>query len=271
MTAVKNATLIKEANPTSKVFILHRDLMAYGVEFESYYRKSMEQGVRFIRYDLEKPPQVIGNGKAEKVKVWHQLRGRDMELPADIVVLTTPLVPRADNEEISRMLKVPLSEQGFFLEAHLKLMPVEFATDGIYVAGSARWPTDIAEGVSQAYAAASKAAIPMRTGYVKPEAITSSVNEDICSGCGICIDLCPYSAMELQTTNGKKMAHSITALCKGCGTCGAACPSRAITMNHFRSEEIMAQIEALFSNPTRHSERSEESRDLSLLLRATNN
>jgi len=246
MTAVKNATLIKEANPASKVFILHRDLMAYGVEFESYYRKSMEQGVRFIRYDLEKPPQVIGNGKAEKVKVWHQLRGREMELPADMVVLTTPLVPRADNEEISRMLKVPLSEQGFFLEAHLKLMPVEFATDGIYLAGSARWPTDIAEGISQAYAAASKAAIPMRRGYVKPEAITSSVNEDICSGCGTCVALCPYKAMELQSRDDKKVAHSITALCKGCGTCGAACPSRAITMNHFRSEEIIAQIEALF-------------------------
>lgn len=246
MTAVKNATLIKENNPTSKVWLLHRDLMAYGVDFENYYRKSMEQGVRFIRYELEKPPQVIGNGKAEKVKVWHQLRGREVELPTDMVVLTTPLIPLADNEEISKMLKVPLSEQGFFLEAHLKLMPVEFATDGIYLCGSARWPTDIAEGVCQAYAAAAKAAIPMRRGYVKPEAITSSVTEDICSGCGICVALCPYSAMELQTKDDRKVAHSITALCKGCGTCGAACPSGAITMNHFRDVEIMAQIEALF-------------------------
>ncbi len=245
MTAVKNATLIKESSPTSKVFILHRDLMAYGVEFENYYRKSMEQGVRYIRYDLEKPPEIMGNGKAEKVKVWHQLRGKEIELPVDMVVLTTPLIPRADNEELSKMLKVPLSEQGFFLEAHLKLMPVEFATDGIYLCGSARWPTDIAEGISQAYAAASKAAIPMRRGYVKPEAITSFVNEDICSGCGICVALCPYKAMELQTKDDKKLAHSITALCKGCGTCGAACPSSAITMNHFRDQEIIAQLEAV--------------------------
>ncbi|PIP48418.1 MAG: 4Fe-4S ferredoxin [Chloroflexi bacterium CG23_combo_of_CG06-09_8_20_14_all_45_10] len=245
MTAIKNASLIKENNHKAKVWILHRDLMTYGVDFESYYRKSMEQGVRFVRYDLEKPPQVIGNGKAEKVKVWHQLMGREVELPVDMVVLTTPLIPRADNEEISKMLKVPLSEQGFFLEAHLKLMPVEFATDGIYICGSARWPTDTVEGIAQAYAAAAKAAIPLRRGYVKPEAITSFVDEDMCSGCGICVPLCPYKAMELQGKNGKKVAHSITALCKGCGTCGAACPAGAITMNHFRDIEIMAQIEAL--------------------------
>ncbi len=247
MTAVKNATLIKESNPTSKVWLLHRDLMAYGVEFENYYRKSMEQGVRFIRYELEKPPRVIGNGKAEKVNVWHQLRGREVELSVDTVVLTTPLIPRADNEEISKMLKVPLSEQGFFLEAHLKLMPVEFATDGIYLCGSARWPTDIAEGVCQAYAAAAKAAIPMRRGYVKPEAITALVDEDKCSGCGICEPLCPFKAIELQSRDGKRVSHVSEAVCKGCGTCGAACPSRAITMNHFRDVEILAQIEALFS------------------------
>jgi len=247
MTAVKNATLIKQSSPEARVWVLHRDLMAYGVEFEDYYRKSMELGVRFIRYGLEKPPEIIGNGKAEKVRVWHQLRGREVELPADMVVLTTPLVPRGDNEGISKMLKVPLSEQGFFLEAHLKLMPVEFATDGIYICGSARWPTDIAGGISQAYAAAAKAAIPMRTGYVKPEAITALVDEDRCSGCGTCEPLCPFKAIELQSRNGKRVSHVTEAACKGCGTCGAACPSGVITMNHFRDVEILAQIEALFS------------------------
>ncbi len=246
MTAVKNATLIKQSSPEARVWVLHRDLMAYGVEFENYYRKSMEQGVRFIRYGLEKPPEIIGNGKAEKVKVWHQLRGREVELPADMVVLTTPLVPRGDNEEISKMLKVPLSEQGFFLEAHLKLMPVEFATDGIYICGSARWPTDVAGGISQAYAAAAKAAIPLRRGYVKPEAITALVDEDSCSGCGTCEPLCPFKAIELQSRDGKRVSHVAEAVCKGCGTCGAACPSGAITMNHFRDVEILAQIEALF-------------------------
>lgn len=247
LTAIKNAALIKENNPTAKVWILHRDLMTYGIEFEDYYRKAMEAGVRFIRYSLERPPEVIGNGKAEGVRVFHQLRQKEMELPSDTVVLTTPLVPRSDNEETSKMLKVPLSQEGFFLEAHLKLQPVEFATDGIFICGSARWPVEVAEAMFQAYASSAKAAIPMRRGYVKPEAITSSVNEAVCSGCAICVTMCPYSAIEMKIENGKRLASAITALCKGCGTCGAACPSGAISMNHFKDEQILAQIEALMA------------------------
>ena len=247
MTAIKNAILIKESNPKAKVWILHRDLMTYGVDFEDYYRRAMEQGVRFIRYSLERPPEVIGNRKVEKIRVYHELRRRELELPCDMLILTTPLIPHEDNQEISKMLKVSLDEFGFFLEAHLKLRPVEFAMDGIYICGSARWPTDVSEGISQAYAAASKAAGPLRTGYVKPEAITSSVNEDICSGCGMCVAACPFGAMELVSKEGKRVAQSTVAQCKGCGVCGATCPSGAITMNHFRNEEIMAQLEALIA------------------------
>ena len=245
LTAIKNAVLIKENDPGANVWVLHRDLMAYGVEFEDYYRKAMEAGVRFVRYGLERPPEVIGNGKVEGVRVYHQLMGKEVELSSDMVVLTTPLVPRGDNAGISKMLKVPLSSEGFFLEAHLKLRPVEFATDGIYICGSARWPVEVSEAVFQACASAGKAAMPMRSGHVSPEAITSSVNEDLCGGCGICAVLCPYGAMVMDTKNGKGVARNIEALCKGCGTCGAACPSGAITMNHFNDEQIMAQIEAL--------------------------
>lgn len=245
ITAIKNAVLIKENNPSANVRLLHRDLMAYGVDFEDYYRKAMEAGVRFMRYSLERPPQVIGDGKVKGVKVYHELRRKQLELSADMVVLTTPLVPNRDNEELSKMLKVPLSEHGFFLEAHLKLQPVEFATDGIYVCGSAKWPVEVTEAISQAYASSSKAAIPMRRGYLKPEAITSSVNKNICSGCGICVEVCPYGAMELTTEEGRKVADVITALCKGCGTCAATCRSGVITMNYFTDEQIVAQIEAL--------------------------
>ena len=245
MTAIKNATLIKESNPKAKVWLLHRDIMAYGVEFEDYYRKSMEQGVRYIRYDPEKPPEVTGDGKAEKVKVWHQLVGREIELPVDLVVLTTPLIPRADNEKISKMLKVPLGEQGFFLEAHLKLKPVEFATDGIYLCGSARWPTDIAEGISQATAAAQKAAIPLAKGYVSIEPIISCVDEEKCIGCGICESLCPFKAIEVRATERGDKAQTITALCKGCGICSSHCPKQAITMRHFTDDQIFAQISAM--------------------------
>jgi heterodisulfide reductase subunit A len=247
MTAIKNAFLIKESNPKAKVWILHRDLMTYGVDFETYYRKAMELGVRFIRYSLERPPEVIGDGKAERIKVYHELWRREIELPCDMLVLTTPLIPAEDNQNISKMLKVSLDEFGFFLEAHLKLRPVEFAMDGIYICGSARWPTDVTEGISQAYAAASKAAGPLRMGYVKAEAINAFVNEDQCSGCGVCEVLCPFQAIELQPRDGKRVSHINEAVCKGCGTCGAACPSGAISMHHFTDEQILAQVEALFS------------------------
>jgi len=247
MTAIKNAFLIKESNPKAKVWILHRDIMTYGVDFESYYRKAMEIGVRFIRYSLERPPEIIGDEKIENVKVYHELWRKEIELPCDMLVLTTPLIPAEDNQNISKMLKVSLDEFGFLLEAHLKLRPVEFAMDGIYICGSARWPTDVTEGVSQAYAAASKAAGPLRMGYVKAEAINAVVNEDECSGCGVCEVLCPFRAIELQPRDEKRVSHVNEAVCKGCGTCGAACPSGAISMHHFTDEQILAQVEALFS------------------------
>jgi heterodisulfide reductase subunit A len=245
MTAIKNAVLIKENNPAANVWILHRDLMTYGIDFEDYYRKAEEAGVRFIRYDLARPPEVVGNGKVEGVKVYHQLRQKELELPCNTVVLTTPLVPHNDNDALSRILKVPLGQEGFFLEAHLKLQPVEFATDGIYICGSARWPVEVAEAIFQGCAAAAKAAVPMRRGCVRPEAITSCVDRELCAGCGICAALCPYNAIELKSDNGKRVSSVITALCKGCGTCAAACPSGAISMDHFKDEQIMAQIEAL--------------------------
>jgi len=247
MTAIKNASLIKESNPKAKVWILHRDLMTYGVDFEHYYRKAMELGVRFVRYSLERPPEVIGDGKVEKIKVYHEIWRREIELPCDMLVLTTPLIPAEDNQDISKMLKVSLDEFGFLLEAHLKLRPVEFAMDGIYICGSARWPTDVTEGISQAYAAAAKAAGPLRMGYVKAEAINAFVNEDECSGCGVCEVLCPFQAIELQPRDEKRVSHVNEAVCKGCGTCGAACPSGAIAMHHFTDEQILAQVEALFS------------------------
>jgi heterodisulfide reductase subunit A len=245
VTAMKNAALIKENNPTANVWILYRDLMTYGADFEDYYRKAQEIGVRFIRYDLARPPEVIGNGHVEGVRVYHQLRQNELELPCGMVVLTTPLVPRSDNDEISKMLKVPLGQEGFFMEAHLKLRPVEFATDGFFVCGSARWPVEVSEAIFQGCAAAAKAAIPMRMGCVKPEAITACVDRELCAGCGTCVGLCPYNAIELKADTDRKVSSVITALCKGCGTCAASCPSGAISMNHFKTEQIMAQIEAL--------------------------
>ena len=244
MTSLKNATQLKQRNPEARVYVLHRDLLTYGVELERYYRQAMEAGVRFLRYEPEHPPQVIGDGRAEEVVVWDALRGRELRLPVDLVVLTTPLIAGPDNETISRLLKVPLEESGFFLEAHVKLRPVEFATDGVYVCGTARWPADVSESISQAYAASSKAAIPMRAGVVTAEAITAFSDPARCMGCGTCVVTCPYNAIELQIQkDGRQVAWVNVVQCKGCGGCVAACPNGAMQQRGFTDQQVLRMIE----------------------------
>ena len=173
------------------------------------------------------------------------LRGRELNLPVDLVVLSTPLVPGPDYETISRLLKVPLGESGFFLEAHIKLRPVEFATDGIYVCGTNRWPADVSESISQAYAASSKAAIPMHMGVVTSEAITAFSEPAFCTGCGTCVVTCPFNAIELQMHgNGHQVASVNVVQCKGCGSCVAACPSKAMQQRGFTDWQVLRMIEA---------------------------
>jgi len=250
MTAIKNAALMKEINPEAKVYVLHRDLMTYGVEFEEYYRKAKEAGVRFIRYTPSNPPQVIGAERVEVVRVYDELVDMELELPCDLLILATPLIPNDDNEELSKILKVPIGDGGFFLEAHVKLRPVEFATDGIYVAGSCRWPADIRESIAQGYAAASEATIPLRQGLVKVEAITAAVDPKICKGCGTCVLVCPFDAIELKESEirgleGKIVSVVNAALCKGCGLCAAACPNGAIQQRGFTDTQLLSMVNAL--------------------------
>jgi heterodisulfide reductase subunit A len=250
MTAIKNAALMKEINPEARVYVLYRDLMTYGVEFEEYYREAKEAGVRFIRYTPSKPPQVIGTKKVESVKVYDELMDMELELPCDLLVLATPLIANDDNEELSKMLKVPIGDGGFFLEAHIKLRPVEFAMDGIYVGGTCRWPADIRESIAQGYAAASEAMIPLRQGMVKVEAITAVVDPKICKGCGTCVLVCPFDAIELKKSEirgleGKVVSEVNTALCKGCGLCAAACPNGAVQQRGFTDTQLLSMVNAL--------------------------
>ncbi len=249
-TAIKNAIWLKEQDPDASVYVLHRDVMAYGVDIEEFYRRAMELGVRFLRYDIDDPPQILGEERAEAVRVQHQLMGREVVLPADLVILTTPLVAQEGSEKVSKMLKVPLGSEGFFLEAHLKLRPIEFSTDGVFVCGSARYPSNISESVSQAYATAAKAAIPIEDGLVRVEAITAYCDERSCSACGNCVEVCPFGAIELQEGRFGRTAHVNVAQCKGCGCCVAACPSGSMQQRGFDDRQLLSMISALAEEMT---------------------
>ena len=240
-TAVKNAMLIKDQIPDARVSILYRDMQMYGVENEEMFRDSKAKGVRYMHYDPDQPPQV----ESEQVRVYHSLLGREMELPADLVVLSTPLVAQEDAETTSQLLRVPIDENRFFLEGHVKLKPLDFATDGIYLCGSARFPANIREVIAQGLGAASRASIPMSKGSIVVEPIISVLSdEDACRGCGLCVALCPYGALEIRRTEKGRKVHVIDVACKGCGVCASTCYQHALSINSYTSEQIEAQIDA---------------------------
>lgn len=247
ITGMKNALLIKDANPQAEVSILQRDIMACGSIFEDYYRKALEAGIRFIRYNVDRPPVVTGSGrKAKKIKVHHELIGSDIEIDVDAVLLTTPLVPGEDNHQISKIMRIPVGNEGFFLEAHQKLKPVEFPSDGIFIAGCARYPTEISGCIAQGYAAAAKAAVPMAQGQVVSDAFTSDVNPSRCSACGRCIEICPFGAIDWDDLKGpggtRRVARVNPTECKGCGLCVASCLSSAIGLKGFNDEQLLAMV-----------------------------
>ncbi len=241
-TAIKNALMVR-SKQKSEVTILYRDLMCYGIENENLLREAKKAGVRFINFSDESLPVV----EKKDVRVKASLLGKEITLPYDRVVLTTALVPRESNQDLSRMLKVPLDEYGFFLEAHVKLRPLDFSTDGIFVCGTARWPASLEESIIQAIGASARASTILAAGKVRVEPIVSRVDEERCRGCGLCVSVCPYGAIEVREAKGGMKARSIEVACKGCGTCAATCYRKAITMNHFSNEQICAQVRAAFA------------------------
>ncbi|MGO9571798.1 MAG: CoB--CoM heterodisulfide reductase iron-sulfur subunit A family protein [Desulfomonilaceae bacterium] len=237
MTAVKNAVLLKEAEPATAVTILYRDMQMYGVENEDMFRKSKEMGVRYVTYDPDRPP-AVENGQ---VKVYHLRMGKEMAIPADLVVLSTPLIAQEDVGDISTMLKVPVNANGFFLEGHVKLKPLDFATDGVYLCGNARFPSTIREAISQGLGAASRAAGVLSKEALYTSGVVADINADTCCGCLGCVDVCPYGAINYMEDRGICQVNKV--LCKGCGGCAATCPSASARLEGFSSDQIYAQIE----------------------------
>lgn len=241
--AVKNALTLKEKNPKAQVIVLYRDMRTYGYA-EEKYREAREKGVIFIPYEVNAMPGINKKGGAVTVSFFDPILREDVTIAPDLVTLSVGIVPQG-TEVLSKLLKVPVTADKFFLEAHVKLRPVEMPVDGVYVCGLAHSPKPLDETVVQAQAAAAKAAMPLVKGMVKVDPIVSNVCKDDCIGCSLCVSLCPYKAIQMVVMEDKKKkAETIVASCKACGICASHCPTFAISMGGFTNEQINSQIEA---------------------------
>ncbi len=244
-TTVKQAIEMRDLGVEAVVF--YRDMRTVSQGTEELYRLARQKGVRFIPYTPEYRPRVSGNEVAQSVKVFHDMLGDDVEVDVDLVVLATAMVPREkETADLQMLLKVPRGTDGFFMERHAKLGPVETVVEGVFVCGTVQGPKDIAESIAQASAAAAKAAALICRERIELEPTTAVVDTALCRACGRCVEICDFHAPEIQDLpTGLRAAVINQALCKGCGTCASLCPTGAIAARHFTDEQIFAMIESL--------------------------
>jgi heterodisulfide reductase subunit A2 len=239
--AVKHALHLKDINPDLEVFILYRDMRTYGV-LEDYYREARNRGVIFVRFDPEKAPELAIEDEKLKMSFVDHVLGFPVHLPADAVVLSAATVP-ADVEELASLLKLPRNAEGFFIEAHAKLRPVDFASDGIFLAGTAHSPKLVSESIAQSLAAASRASSFLADTSQTISGVTALVDPSRCAACLICVRACPFNVPEITKDNVSEINK---AMCHGCGICAAECPAKTIELEHFEDDQISAKIKALF-------------------------
>ncbi len=239
-TALKNAIHIKERSPDTDVIMFYRDLRTYGHR-ELAYRKARELGIQFVRFDNEVPPVLTKDGKDLKMEWVDMIGQKRVRRTMATVVLAAATLPYGDSPDLGSILKVPLTEHGFFLEAHMKIRPLDFATDGVFLAGSCHSPKFLNEAIAQAIGAASRAATILSNPTVVPEGLPSYVDSARCTGCGTCEENCAYAAITVDEEKG--VASVNTVLCKGCGTCAAVCPSGAAVSPKFEKDQIINMIE----------------------------
>jgi heterodisulfide reductase subunit A len=238
--SIKSALSLKAKNPAMDIFVLYRDLRSYGFR-EDLYREARDQGIKFIRYDNDKELAVRLAENGLEITFSDRVLRRQMLITGDLLVLASAVVPEKSNP-LAQMYKVPQNEDGFFAEAHVKLRPSDFATDGVFVCGLAHAPKPIEESISQAQAAASRAVTVLSALEVSVSGTVAVVDPNCCSSCGVCVEVCPYSAPQFIANTGK--AEIQATLCKGCGLCVASCRSGAIHLKGFDTGQIMAMIQS---------------------------
>jgi heterodisulfide reductase subunit A len=248
--AMKNALKLKALKPDAEIYVLFRDMRTYGFK-EDLYREASNQNVKFIRYEPEDKPVVEaveeGGRSFLRVTAADPILGKKLALEVDNVVLSAAVIPPAGANEIARFFKVPLSPDGFFQEAHVKLRPVDFAAEGVYLCGTAQYPKHFSETISQAYGAAGRALTTLTQDTVVASGSVCAVDEIDCVSCGACITCCTYNAIEFQDTPRGKKAVVNPVLCKGDGLCNAKCPTGAIGLKHYTDKEVFRQIDAALS------------------------
>ncbi|HQO78041.1 MAG TPA: FAD-dependent oxidoreductase [Thermodesulfobacteriota bacterium] len=241
--ALKNALKLKEVNKDIEVIIFYRDIRAYGF-LEDYYNEAREKGILFVRYDPGHKPEVRNEGEELCLKFYDPVLSREDEIRPDMVVLSAP-VEGKDNEKLSQILRVPITDDGFFMEAHMKLRPLDFASEGVFLCGLAHYPKFIRETISQANGAAARAAVILSQKTMKSSGAVAVLKRERCIGCGICVAVCPYSAFNVEDTSVGPRAMLAPGVCRGCGTCVARCPRCALSLNHFTDTQIFGQIGAV--------------------------
>jgi heterodisulfide reductase subunit A len=245
--AIKNAISLKKIRPEIDVYVLYRDVRAYGF-LEEHYRTARDMGVRFIRYDENQKPEVSAKDSGLSITTIDPILNAPINIDCDLLVLAPAIVPNEGVDEVGKLFKIPLNQDKFFLEAHMKLRPVDFATDGIFMCGLAHCPKSVEESIAQADAAAARAATILSKEEIELDATISEVVDANCDGCAYCIDPCPYSALTLleymYKGSIKKTVERDGALCKGCGVCQATCPKKGIFIRSFKLEQIGAMVDA---------------------------
>ncbi|MFX1425586.1 MAG: FAD-dependent oxidoreductase [Promethearchaeota archaeon] len=239
--SIKNLNILKELKPDLEIIVLYRDFQMAKKEFEEYFFDRRKDAI-LLRYNLDRPPEIkkiSNNPEKYGIKVFDTNLQDDINFDTDLIILSPPMSPPENSEELAKMLKVPLDHQGFFLEAHAKLRPVDFATDGVFLCGCAHWPKHVQESITQANGAAGRASRFLSSGDIVASGLVAEVDDEICIGCGVCTKLCPYNAI---SKNEHEVAVVNRLMCKGCGVCGASCPENAIKIHHFTDDQILSEI-----------------------------